>query len=625
MISHSNLNWINDVGTMVKRLIILIGLLFFAVSPALAGKRIALVIGNNQYANMSAEHQLQKAVNDARAMRDTLRDYLGFTVLYGENADWQAMNGLIKQLEAQVSDGDIVFFYYSGHGASIGGENYILPTDVPALREGEEGRLTGNSFGAEALTKAIQKQGARAIFAVLDACRNNPFAAEGEKSAGGIGGLSSIDAAEGVFTLYAAGLGQTALDRLSDSDTDPNSIFTRNLIPLLKTNGLSQVDLAKKVQQQVTTLAASVGHKQKPAYYDQITGFVTLRDGDAPQLPELQQPDISAATQEWALLSSGTDVAALKAFQEKYKDDPEYGKLVEQRLALAGVELPPLSELLAGACKTLIASVNGVDTCLDPGADFTDCDECPHMIVIPEGTFTMGSADDAKDHESDESPQHAVTFDKAFSVGKFEVTRGQYAKFVADSGYAVGPSCSIDVDNKFTDTPGKSFKNPDFAQTDEDPVVCVSWDDAKAYTGWLSQQTGQQYRLLTEAEWEYVARAGAGTKFVSMAEGLGPSKATANFDSQATTPVGSLGGNDFGLFDMIGNATEWTNDCYLDRYGNGPASPDVSCDAKGDLRVNRGGAYYNTDPKYLRIAYRGNNEHESRLNYLGFRIARDFR
>ncbi len=269
---------------MFSRLILSLALLLFMAFPTEAARRLALVIGNDSYANLPADRQLFNAVKDAIAMRDTLSNDLGFTVLYDTNADWDDMNNLIKQLENAVSSGDIVFIYYSGHGVSIGAENFLLPSDLPAPRQGQEDRLMGNSFGAEALTKRILNRGANAIFVVLDACRDSPFVDSAGKSVGGVGGLTRMDAAKGVFTLFAAGLGQTALDRLSNDDPNPNSVVTRSLIPLLKTTGLSQVDLAKKVQAEVSAAAASIGHDQQPAYYDQITGLVTLKEAEANQV-----------------------------------------------------------------------------------------------------------------------------------------------------------------------------------------------------------------------------------------------------------------------------------------------------------------------------------------------------
>jgi hypothetical protein len=257
---------------------LLVFLLLLAAPSAEAAKRVGLVIGNDAYANLPPDRQLKKAINDAKAMRDTLERDLGFHVFYGENADYRRMNALLTELETATEAGDIVFVFFSGHGVSVGAENYLMPSDVPKPTVDEEARLAGNSFGADALTRRLQKKGARAIFAVLDACRDNPFETVGGKAAGGLGGLQNLNAAKGVFMLFAAGLGQVALDRLADSDPDPNSVFTRSLIPLLKQGGLSQVDLAKAVQGKVAALAAQIGHVQEPAYYDQILGFVELKE-----------------------------------------------------------------------------------------------------------------------------------------------------------------------------------------------------------------------------------------------------------------------------------------------------------------------------------------------------------
>ena len=288
--------------TAILRNICLLMAMFFVIVPAEAAKRVALVIGINSYPNLPAERQLKKAVNDARSIRDTLKADLGFDVLYEENADWGRMNGLIKQAEARLDAGDVVFIYFSGHGVSIGAENYLLPSDIPRPAQGEEARLIGNSFGAEALAQRLKKRGARAVFSVLDACRDNPFVDEKGKAVGGAGGLTIIDRAQGVFTLFAAGLGQVALDRTAEDDPNPNSVFTRSLIPLLKTSGLTQVDLAKKVQQEVVDTAAAIGHDQMPVYNDGLLGFVTLKEsggsGDAPAAPQAKVVSIEPSADE---------------------------------------------------------------------------------------------------------------------------------------------------------------------------------------------------------------------------------------------------------------------------------------------------------------------------------------
>jgi tetratricopeptide (TPR) repeat protein len=283
------------------RVIQLICLCLFlgSLSPgALAARQIALVVGNNFYENLPDFRQLKKAANDARAIAETLKSRLGFDVRLLIDGRYSDLNAAIKQVENDIEPGSVVFFYFSGHGVAVDGANYLLPSDVPQPIVGEEQRLAGSSFPAEQIISRFQKRGAKAVFAVLDACRDNPFETESGKSAGGGGGLSQMEAAEGVFILFAAGVGQTALDRLSETDSNPNSVFTRNLLPLLETDGLSQIDLAKKLYSRVKQDAASVGHIQHPAYYDQIDGYISLGKSDgqsSPQVAPVEQ-DLALAT-----------------------------------------------------------------------------------------------------------------------------------------------------------------------------------------------------------------------------------------------------------------------------------------------------------------------------------------
>lgn len=600
---------------MIRRLILLIGFMVLGLVPALASQRLALVVGNNEYPNLPAERQLQKAVNDARAIRDTLTSDLGFEVLYGENADWKTMNGLIKQLGEKVKSGDVIFVYYSGHGVSIGGENFLLPSDIPTPKEGEENRLIGNSFGAEELTRKLQQKGAQAVFAVLDACRDNPFVNEGGKSIGGRGGLTSIDSAKGVFTLFAAGLGQTALDRLDNADQNPNSVFTRNLIPLLKTPGLTQVELAKQVQEKVSALAASIGEHQEPAYYDQIKGYITLKDGPskAEILDSLKIPDEPAPTapNDWAQVQNSNSQPAIQAFLDKYQDDPIYRSLAEERLAMllsppkrpldSNNVLPKIDDIPAGGCGTLLVSSGGADNCLKPGEAFTDCVGCPQIVIVPAGKFTMGSRADVEGRSKDEGPEHDVVIPHAIGVGKFEITYDEW-QACADGGGCTG--------NASPDDGG-------FGRG-KHPVINVSWDDAQEYATWLSSQSGKQYRLLTESEWEYAALGGDGSIFASL-----DIKTTDkyNFKSKSPVPVGSYEANLYGLYDMLGNVWEWTQDCYDVDYGNAPVDGSAHIIGDSCVRVQRGGGW---SDKYtaIRIANRARSPADERLNKVGFRIAR---
>jgi poly(3-hydroxybutyrate) depolymerase/tetratricopeptide (TPR) repeat protein len=236
------------------------------------GRRVALVIGNDHYENVPS---LQKAVNDARAVRERLVK-LGFEVIYAEDANRRTMNQKLAELTGKIGRGDTAFFFFAGHGIAVRDTNYLLPVDTPPAREGQEGLVTREAIGADAILDALQERGAKVSLLVLDACRDNPFKTANSRGVGGARGLSQMPAPEGVFVLYSAGFGQTALDRLSDDDKNPNSVFTRTFVRLLERPGLSLQELAKITQGEVRKLAASVNHVQMPAYYDQVDGSLTL-------------------------------------------------------------------------------------------------------------------------------------------------------------------------------------------------------------------------------------------------------------------------------------------------------------------------------------------------------------
>jgi hypothetical protein len=239
---------------------------------ASAIRRIALVIGNDRYENLEP---LQKAVNDSRVVGDSLAK-IGFDVIRVENAVRRLMNQKMVEFTGKVGRGDTAFFFFSGHGVEIRGQNFLLPVDMPKVGENQEGIVTGEGIPADSIIEQLQSRGAKVTMVVLDACRENPFAKQGTRGVGATRGLAQITAPEGVFVLYSAGVGQTALDRLSNTDRDPNSVFTRKFIQALNTPGLSVQEMAKRTQFAVRELAGTVNHPQMPAYYDQILGQFTL-------------------------------------------------------------------------------------------------------------------------------------------------------------------------------------------------------------------------------------------------------------------------------------------------------------------------------------------------------------
>jgi hypothetical protein len=243
-----------------------------AASPANAEKRIALVIGNNAYENVP---QLQKAVNDADAISRELAK-LGFAVVRAQDVGRRAMSHALVDLDRKVEAGDTALVYFAGHGFAGDGTNYLLPVDVPAAAPGEEGIVKDASFAANGLSDRLQEKGAGTVILILDACRDNPFALKGKRAIGQTRVLTRMDPTEGMFVLFSAGQGQSALDRLSDTDENPNSVFTRTLLTEMEVPGQSMVQIAKKTQAKVRALAAKVDHVQVPAYYDQIVGDLYL-------------------------------------------------------------------------------------------------------------------------------------------------------------------------------------------------------------------------------------------------------------------------------------------------------------------------------------------------------------
>ncbi len=262
-------------------------------APAYAEKRVALVIGNDRYGNLAGTEQLQKAVNDARAIGSALKQ-IGFEVFSGENLSRQALLTRLDAAAQRLARDDTAFFFFSGHGVAVDGNNYILPSDIPAIGAGQIATLTGAAIKEDDITSRFLRAGARVTVVVLDACRNNPFARASTKGIGGDKGLSPHDPPSGVFTLYAAGRDEAALDRLYDGDRDPNSVFTRALLPALGRPGLDLPGLALEVRKEVTRLALSVNHTQRPAYYDETSGDRIFLAG--PDLSGLNTTNLPANT-----------------------------------------------------------------------------------------------------------------------------------------------------------------------------------------------------------------------------------------------------------------------------------------------------------------------------------------
>src|SRR6267154_4583064 len=260
--------------------------------PVHAEKRVALVIGNNDYKNVP---KLQKAVNDARTMGDTLKQ-LGFTVMVAENQNRQQFSQTLLAFDNAVEAGDTAFFFYAGHGFEIAGQNFLLPTDVPAASEGQEELVRDASVLADRVIERLQNKKARTSILVFDACRNNPFERPGTRGVAGGGGLAPMtQLPEGVFSVFSAGPRQTALDRLSNNDDNPNSVFTRTFSKELLQPGENLVQVAQHTRRLVSEMAETVKHKQIPVYFDQMVDDVFLNGAKAPEAKQADPPQKVAA------------------------------------------------------------------------------------------------------------------------------------------------------------------------------------------------------------------------------------------------------------------------------------------------------------------------------------------
>jgi formylglycine-generating enzyme len=277
-----------------------------------------------------------------------------------------------------------------------------------------------------------------------------------------------------------------------------------------------------------------------------------------------------------------------------------------------------------------------------PGATFQECAQCPEMIVIPSGRFMMGTGPTERGHSSREAPLHEVRITKSFAIGVYAVTRAEYTAFVQQTQYPGHEGCEfLDGQRQWALDKQRSWRTPGFVQTDRDPVVCVNWHDAQAYLSWLNEkiasanvQAGQPYRLPSEAEWEYVARAGTHTTFYW---GNEASHEAANYGAEQcypcgiakqgkdqwdyTAPVGSFAANAFSVYDMSGNVWQWTEDCMHETFTDAPNDGSSWITPVCYNRVLRGGSWIDP-PRFLRLAERNpwSPDHTDYAN--GFRVVR---
>ncbi len=295
------------------------------------------------------------------------------------------------------------------------------------------------------------------------------------------------------------------------------------------------------------------------------------------------------------------------------------------------------------AVTATVARADDATLSVDAGAIFKDCADCPELVVIPPGDFVMGY-DGGVAEDRYEGPPHPVTIGYAFAIGRMEISNAQFGAFVEDTGYEPGTDCRMWDGTGVSHIPGKDWRDPGYGRPPaaNEPAACISWYDAKAYVGWLAKQTGQPYRLPTEAEWEYVARGGSQTDYAwgndpdagcfmanyydESAAGQRPWDPVGCDDGHAiVAPIGSLQPNPFGLYDIIGNVWEWVEDCYIMPYGVQPTDgSDHQVDGACERRGVRGGAWHSR-ATWQRPSFRGRDTEDFVTQVFGIRVARDLK
>ncbi len=261
----------------------------------------------------------------------------------------------------------------------------------------------------------------------------------------------------------------------------------------------------------------------------------------------------------------------------------------------------------------------------DAPVEIWDGPEYPELIVVPAGEYTMGSPASEPHRLPNEGPRHRVRIGYSLAVGKYSVTVGEYARFVADTHHDIGEACFTIEHGEYRLRGNRDYQRVGFSQTRNGPAGCVNWFDAQAYVEWLSKKTGHAYRLLSEAEYEYLNRAGTVSAYW-WGEDIGTNHAVCDgcgsiWDKRQLAMVGSFAPNPFGLYDTTGNNWSWLADCWNASYAGAPADGSAFSTGDCDLHVMRGGGERSPYPE-LRSAYRSRHWFSLRNIVVGFRVAR---
>jgi formylglycine-generating enzyme required for sulfatase activity len=599
-------------------------------------RRIALVIGNRGY----GDAPLGTPLNDARALGAALAAR-GFDVMRVEDADARQMAEAIRAFQQRLESGGVGLFYFAGHGFRVGGRTLLAAVD--ARRESPSTLIT-KSIDLHAVLQGMSPQRPGKLnLVILDTCLINPFQ----------GGIERLPPApERTLIAYATSPGALAWDGVS------HGLYTGELLRIMRSGNQ---DLHALLVQAASAVERHTERRQVPqVMFEPAVDPLRLAsahrpDDDAFRFDTMRSrailPKDSAEQYELAFWDSIKDsdhaadyeaylqaypkgrfaalakarIARLKAKADAAQDKPAPAAKSPERQPAAKAprtEQPPQAKPAPPAkaepkqAKPAAPEKDEPKQAATPGpdrssggsagvAEVKDCPDCPVLVSLPGGTFTMGS----NTGDPSEKPAHRVTIETPFAIGRYEVTVEQWSACIAGGGC---PRLA-----------------PEPNQQPKAPVREVSWDDAQQYVQWLSKTTGKNYRLPTEAEWEYAARGGTSTKFW-WGDQMSAGKANCKdcgppWSQDGPVSAGSFAANPFGLHDMNGSVWEWVADCWHNSYKGAPDSGRAWGDVSSCReRVIRGGSW-REGASYMPVTTRFKYAASVRQMQNGFRVARDMK
>lgn len=575
-------------------------------------KRFALVLANESYENKA----LTNILNDARAMSRTL-EQLGFNVTSGLDQSRSGMFSTLRTFRDKLTPGCIALVYYSGHGAQVGGENYLIPVNNAGLEKASD--LPDEAMPLGRILDALGKSDGQLNLIILDACRDNPF--PGAKSLGGDKGLAVVGRnVSGTLIAFAAGPGEVA----SSNPSGKNSLFTEELVKNLPKAGLRLEDVFLTTRKAVRERS---GGKQIPQEYGSLESIVFLAGGASTAPIGNNNPEIKLSPTAIRLELIGVPTGAIV----KVDDSPISGtvftdeiadktKDVEVSISAAGFR-PYVGKvtLTRGSASTLRVTMEPkvIDPVVPvkpkPANRLTDYPALKAYVEslrsIPAGTFQMGSTSG----EADEKPKHTVRL-SAFRMGATPVTVAVWKEYCAATGIALPLA-------------------PSWGLLDDHPVVNVSWNDIMGLDGtggfcaWASDIAGFRLTLPTEAQFEYASRGKAAGQEYPWGNAYDDSKVWCSVKSRRgqTAPVvrtSNIYRTAFGLTDMVGNVWQWCSDLYAPYLGAPQTNPVGPAATSDNGRCVRGGSWLNFfNPVNFRCADRNWDYPDGRSNYFGFRLS----